>query len=76
MRFNWNACTTEHKVKQYFKSVVEDGPVQRINFSTIPEREIGAEQLVYGEYDAAFDAELTVLRPSSWPRSCRRSVRR
>ena len=58
VRFNWNACTTEHKVKQYFKSVVEDGPVQRINFSTIPEREIGAEQLVYGEYDASFDAEL------------------
>ena len=58
VRFNWNASTTEHKVKQYFKSVVEDGPVQRINFSTIPEREIGAEQLVYGEYDAAFDAEL------------------
>ncbi|MBO4892584.1 MAG: hypothetical protein J5502_08225 [Prevotella sp.] len=58
VRFNWNACTTEHKVKHYFKSVVEDGPVQRVNFCTIPEREIGAEQLVYGDYDAAFDAAL------------------
>ena len=58
VRFNWNACTTEHKVKMYFKSVVEDGPVQRVNFCTIPEREIGAEQLVYGDYDASFDAEL------------------
>lgn len=58
VRFNWNASTTPKKVKSYFKSVVEDGPVQRINFSTIPVCEIGAEQPVFGEYDAQFDADL------------------
>ena len=58
LRFNWNACTTIRKGRQYFKSVVSDGPVQRVNFCTIPQREIGAEQLVYGEYDAAFDEAL------------------
>ena len=58
VRFNWNASTTPKKVRNYFKSVVEDGPVQRINFSTIPEREIGADQLEFGEYDASFDEEL------------------
>ena len=58
LRFNWNACTTIKKGRQYFKSVVTDGPVQRINFCTIPKREIGAEQLVYGEYDEAFDEAL------------------
>jgi hypothetical protein len=58
LRLNWNACTTPKKVKQYFKSVCTDGPVQRISFSTIPQREIGAEQLVFGEYDAKFDEDL------------------
>ena len=58
VRLNWNASTTPHKARQYFKSVVEDGPVQRINFITIPEREIGAEQLAFGEYDASFDEAL------------------
>ena len=59
VRLNWNASTTPHKARQYFKSVVEDGPVQRINFITIPEREIGAEQLAFGDYDASFDEKLT-----------------
>ncbi len=58
LRMNWNACTTPKKVKKYFKSVCTDGPVQRISFSTIPQREIGADQLVFGDYDAMFDAEL------------------
>lgn len=58
VRLNWNASTTPHKARQYFKSVVEDGPVQRINFITIPEREIGAEQLAFGDYDASFDEAL------------------
>ena len=58
LRFNWNACTTIKKGRKYFKNVVTDGPVQRINFCTIPQREIGAEQLVYGEYDEAFDQAL------------------
>ena len=58
IRFNWNAATTILKGKKYFSRVLTDGPVSRINFCTIPEREIGAEMPVYGTYDAAFDEEL------------------
>lgn len=58
IRFNWNAATTILKGKHYFSRVLTDGPISRINFCTIPEREIGAEMPVYGEYDAAFDEEL------------------
>lgn len=58
IRFNWNAATTILKGKHYFSRVLTDGPISRLNFCTIPEREIGAEMPVYGEYDAAFDEEL------------------
>ena len=58
IRFNWNAATTIQKGKKYFSRVLTDGPVSRINFCTIPEREIGAEMPVYGMYDAAFNEEL------------------
>ena len=58
LRLNWNANTTPKKVKKYFRPVCTDGPVQRISFSTIPQREIGAEQLVFGDYDAKFVEEL------------------
>ena len=58
IRFNWNASTTVQKGKAYFRNVLTDGPVSRINFCTIPEREIGSEIPVYGSYDAAFDEEL------------------
>ena len=58
VRFNWNASTTIQKGKRYFSRVLTDGPISRINFCTIPEREIGAEMPVYGTYDAAFDEEL------------------
>ena len=58
IRFNWNAATTISKGQRYFRSVLADGPVSRINFCTIPEREIGAEMPVYGSYDAAFEEEL------------------
>ena len=58
IRFNWNASTTIHKGQQYFNSVLTDGPISRINFCTIPRREIGAEMPVYGMYDASFDEEL------------------
>ena len=58
LRLNWNASTTPKKVKKYFRSVCTDGPVQRISLSTIPQREIGAEQLVFGNYDDKFDTEL------------------
>ena len=58
IRFNWNAATTIQKGKKYFSRVLTDGPISRINFCTIPEREIGAEMPVYGMYDAAFDEEL------------------
>ena len=58
IRFNWNAATTILKGKRYFSKVLTDGPISRINFCTIPEREIGADMPVYGTYDAAFDEEL------------------
>lgn len=58
IRFNWNAATTIQKGKRYFSKVLTDGPISRINFCTIPEREIGADMPVYGTYDAAFDEEL------------------
>ena len=58
IRFNWNAATTIQKGQRYFRNVLTDGPISRINFCTIPEREIGADMPVYGTYDAAFDEEL------------------
>ena len=57
-RFNWNACTTIQKGRKFFNRVLTDGPISRINFCTIPEMEIGAEQPIYGKYDSAFDEEL------------------
>ena len=57
-RFNWNACTTIQKGRRFFSKVLTDGPISRINFCTIPEMEIGAEQPIYGKYDSAFDEEL------------------
>ena len=58
IRFNWNAATTITKGQHYFRNVLTDGPISRINFCTIPEREIGAEMPVYGTYDAAFEEDL------------------
>ena len=58
IRFNWNAATTIQKGQRYFRNVLTDGPISRINFCTIPEREIGADMPVYGTYDAAFEEEL------------------
>ena len=58
IRFNWNASTTIQKGKSYFRSVLTDGPISRINFCTIPERPIGSEMPVFGTYDEAFDEEL------------------
>ena len=54
IRFNWNASTTIHKGIRYFKRVLTDGPVSRINFCTIPEREIGEDIPIYGTYDEEF----------------------
>ena len=54
IRFNWNASTTIHKGIRYFKRVLTDGPVSRINFCTIPERDIGEDIPVYGTYDDEF----------------------
>ena len=58
IRFNWNATTTIQKGQKYFARVLTDGPLSRINFCTIPEREIGSEIPVYGDYDEKFDEEL------------------
>jgi hypothetical protein len=57
-RFNWNACTTILKGRRFFRNVLTDGPISRINFCTIPKEEIGAKQPVYGKYDAEFDETL------------------
>ena len=58
VRFNWNACCTPKKCREYFRRVVTDGPVSRISFATIERRPCGSEIPVYGTYDAAFDEEL------------------
>ena len=58
VRFNWNACCTPKKCREYFRRVVTDGPVSRISFATIERRPCGAAMPVYGSYDAAFDEEL------------------
>jgi len=58
IRCNWNASTTIRKGQAYFRSVLRDGPISRINFCTIPEQPIGADMPVYGTYDAEFDEEL------------------
>ena len=54
IRFNWNASTTIQKGQRYFLKVLTDGPISRINFCTIPEREIGDEMPVFGDYDDAY----------------------
>ena len=58
VRFNWNACTTPNQGKAYFRNVLVNGPVNRINFCTIPTREIGSKVPKYGEYDSSFDEQL------------------
>ena len=58
VRFNWNASTTIQKVQRYFSKVLTDGPLSRINFCTIPQREIGDKIPVYGTYDDQFRKEL------------------
>ena len=58
VRFNWNASTTIQKGQRYFSKVLTDGPLSRINFCTIPEREIGDKIPVYGTYDNQFRKEL------------------
>jgi hypothetical protein len=58
IRFNWNSSGTIVAVQQYFSKVLTKGPISRINFCTIPEREIGAEQPVYGIYNEKFDEQL------------------
>ena len=58
IRFNWNASTTILKGQRYFAKVLTDGPLSRINFCTIPEREIGEEMPIYGTYDESFRERL------------------
>ena len=60
IRFNWNASTTIQKGQRYFSKVLTDGPISRINFCTIPEREIGEDMPVYGTYDESY-------REALWP---------
>ena len=58
VRFNWNACTTINEGKQYFRKVLVNGPLSRINFCTIPQQPIGSPIPKYGKYDAKFTEEL------------------
>lgn len=58
VRFNWNACCTPKKCRDYFRRVVTDGPISRISFATIERRPCGSAIPIYGTYDAAFDEEL------------------
>ena len=58
VRYNWNASTTIMKGQSYFRNVLINGPISRINFCTIPEREIGAPMPIYGTYTEAFDQQL------------------
>ena len=58
VRFNYNISTTVRKGQSYFRNVLTDGPISRINFCTIPERAIGSEMPVYGTYDTEFEEEL------------------
>ena len=58
VRFNYNVSTTIRKGQAFFRRVLTDGPLSRINICTIPEREIGAEMPVYGTYDESFSEEL------------------
>ena len=58
VRFNWNACCTPKKCRDYFRRVVTDGPISRISFATIERRPCGSSMPIYGTYDAAFDEEL------------------
>ena len=58
LRFNWNASTTIQKGQRYFRNVLTDGPISRINFCTIPEREIGEDMPVFGKYDDEFKQSL------------------
>lgn len=58
LRFNFTACTTINRGRKYFSEVLTDGTMRRLDFSTIPEVEIGAPQPVFGQYDEKFDAQL------------------
>ena len=58
LRFNFTACTTINRGRKYFSGVLTDGTMRRLDFSTIPEVEIGAPQPVFGQYDEKFDAQL------------------
>ena len=58
MRFNYNVSTTVRKGQYFFRNVLTDGPLSRINICTIPERAIGSDMPIYGTYDNRFSEEL------------------
>ena len=58
VRFNYNVSTTVRKGQSFFRRVLTDGPVSRLNVCTIPERTIGSEMPIYGTYDEDFGDEL------------------
>ena len=58
VRFNYNVSTTIRKGQHFFRNVLTDGPLSRLNICTIPERPIGSEMPIYGTYDDTFAEEL------------------
>ena len=58
VRFNYNVSTTVRKGQYFFRNVLTDGPLSRINICTIPERSIGSDMPIYGTYDEGFSEEL------------------
>ena len=58
VRLNYNVSTTIRKGQYFFRNVLTDGPISRINICSIPERPIGSEMPIYGTYDESFAEEL------------------
>ena len=58
MRYNWVASTTPGGARKYFGRNLTDGTLNRLNISTIPQREIGADIPKFGKITEKWDARL------------------
>lgn len=58
LHLNWNANATVSKALRYFRYVLVDGPLSRLCMATIPDREIGSDIPVFGNYDNDYDEAL------------------
>ena len=57
LRWNWLTSCTPDKAKAFFKRVLTDGTLSRVDFATIISTEEDI-QFVYGDYDEAFEKAL------------------